>query len=474
MMRKILQKLHHEKWPTPLFYTPVAAYYLYTSLRLRKFNYFTSVNPSMKTGGLCGFSKYDSFKNIPQKFLPETLFIKAGSNIKEYQYLDFPKILKPDQGERGLLVTKVDSFSEMSAVVKAHPNIDFLIQEFISYPLELGVFLIKDRSGWSISSITAKKFLSLTGDGFSSLKDLALKDERAKDFLHKVLDPDKVLPKGETILLEPIGNHSRGTEFVNACHHISPDLISSFKVFLDSLEGVNYCRLDLKTASWADLEDGKFKVMEINGVSAEPGHIYDPNMSLKQAYKDLFHHWKSMARIAEENLEEGETFKETFTTVKDHMRKKKRILQKSQNVKKLVKKTNKQDSSLNFANIVSELKVSESPQDILEGLLKVLPINEYKKFDSKAHHRVVLHSDDKCELVLCCWSAKQCTESHGHDGRKCIFRCVEGQLSEKRESCEAVKYNPGEWGEIDDSMGEHEMFNLSESETISLHFYQDL
>lgn len=468
----LLKKFHHENWPTPVFYTPVAAYYLFTSLRLGKLNYFASVNPGMKTGGLCGFSKFDSFKGISDKYLPETVLIKAGSSLEAYKDLSYPRILKPDQGERGLLVSKVDSFNEVKSIVAKYPNIDFLLQEFVEYPLELGVFLIKEKSGWQISSITAKKFLSLTGDGFSTIKELALKDERARGFLHKLIDETKVLQKGETLLIEPIGNHSRGTEFVNACNHISADLIDAFKDFLDSLKGINYCRLDLKTATWNDLEDGNFKIMEINGVSAEPGHIYDPSMSLKDAYKDLFKHWKSMARIAEDNIEEGESFKETFSTVKSHMRKKKKIL------RNLKPKTKKQDVKLNFESIVKELKLEESPERMLDELIKRMPLENLKSFSKDTYNRVVLFEDDTCELVLCCWGAKQQTEKHHHDGRQCWFKCIEGTLSEKREmnneSQELTHFNAGEWGSINDSEGEHEMLNTTDLNTVSLHFYKEI
>ena len=70
-----------------------------------------------------------------------------------------------------------------------------------------------------------------------------------------------------------------------------------------------------------DLYQGKFKVMEVNGISAEPGHIYDSQISLRQAYKDLFWHWDKMAQIAEKNWKLGikkESFWQSLRSMLDY------------------------------------------------------------------------------------------------------------------------------------------------------------
>ena len=102
------EKLHHENWPMPIFYTPIFFYYLYNSLKYRKLNYFTVVNPALDTGGMCGFSKYESFKLLPPEVVPATILLEnesysesqIGDLLDKYN-LSFPLIVKPDQGERG-------------------------------------------------------------------------------------------------------------------------------------------------------------------------------------------------------------------------------------------------------------------------------------------------------------------------------------------------------------------------------------
>ena len=50
---------------------------------------------------------------------------------------------------------------------------------------------------------------------------------------------------------------------------------------------------------------GEFTVIELNGVAAEPTHIYDPAVSLWSAYKSLYRHWSEAFRIGDTNRQLG-------------------------------------------------------------------------------------------------------------------------------------------------------------------------
>ena len=114
------------------------------------------------------------------------------------------------------------------------------------------------------------------------------------------------MPKGETRILEPIGNHCRGTKFKNANYLINEQLHEVFNAIALPIEGFFYGRFDMKVRSVEDLYLGQhIKIMELNGVSSEPGHIYDPSSTLLQAYRDLTWHWKLVADIAKENRDLG-------------------------------------------------------------------------------------------------------------------------------------------------------------------------
>jgi hypothetical protein len=51
-----------------------------------------------------------------------------------------------------------------------------------------------------------------------------------------------------------------------------------------------------------DFIQGKgIKILEINGVNAEPAHIYDPNAKLFDGIKTLLKHWGIIYQISREN-----------------------------------------------------------------------------------------------------------------------------------------------------------------------------
>lgn len=282
----------------------------------------------MENGGLIGYSKYKILSRIPQQYLPETLYVTKD---KDFAFIDaklleknlkFPLIAKPDQGARGFGVEFIEDTEQLR---KYHLNVKFnyLIQEYLDAPMEYGVFVVKTPSEFKVSSIIEKEFLILKGDGRSTLKDLFLNHPRAsKYFTLKDLPTysDRVLKPEESILLEPIGNHCRGTKFVNANALIDDSLTKQFKNLCDQIPDFYYGRFDVKAQTANDLKEGKFKIMELNGASAEPGHIYDPSYTLEQAYADLFWHWRKMSEIAESNRSKypKESLWQTLKTVKNY------------------------------------------------------------------------------------------------------------------------------------------------------------
>jgi len=111
--------------------------------------------------------------------------------------------------------------------------------------------------------------------------------------------------EGETLLLEPIGNHARGTKFINGNHLIDQTLRDVFQPVWENMEGVYFGRFDLKCASLDALWRGEFTVMEMNGVFSEPAHVYDPANSIGGIYRDYYHHWKSMYHISRAQSKRG-------------------------------------------------------------------------------------------------------------------------------------------------------------------------
>ena len=49
----------------------------------------------------------------------------------------------------------------------------------------------------------------------------------------------------------------------------------------------------------------KFKILEFNGIASEPAHIYDPQYSRIQGYRDIFNHWKIIYQIYKKQRAKG-------------------------------------------------------------------------------------------------------------------------------------------------------------------------
>jgi hypothetical protein len=112
-----------------------------------------------------------------------------------------------------------------------------------------------------------------------------------------------VLEKGSEKVLNIIGNHSKGTQFINGNHLISKNLEHTFDQLFSKIPNVYYGRIDLKYDSFDNLIKGiNFKIIEMNGIISEPTHIYDKEKSTYlKALKDIRTHWKLMYEIAVQN-----------------------------------------------------------------------------------------------------------------------------------------------------------------------------
>lgn len=330
----LIKIFNYEYWSWWVFYLPLVPYWLLQAIRAKSLTYFTAVNPSIEAGGFYGEQKSEILKYIPSEYLPTTIYLSPKISFVEVltqiqlRRLSYPIIAKPNVGERGTSVVKLLSDENLK---EYHESIgaNYLLQEFISYPIELGVLFSKmpNEKFGSVSSVTLKEFLTVRGDGHSTIETLILNNTRARFQLEALRNRlgenlQEVLPEGEKRILEPIGNHCRGTKFVNANHLIDARLHTVFSKIADSFDGFYYGRFDIKVDSIEDLYAGKnIRIMELNGVSSDPGHIYDPRYYIWEAYRDLKWHWNRVAEISIANQKRGIKplpFKEIIKIAKKH------------------------------------------------------------------------------------------------------------------------------------------------------------
>lgn len=306
-----------EYWPFGILQGPVFLYWLLLAVRARSIFFFSASNPGILSGGMMGESKSAVLDLIPEAVKPRTILINVPSTVDSVMKqlsahgLTLPLIFKPDLGERGWMVRRIDSERDIQQYLD-EIRIDFIAQELVNLPLEFGVFYVRypDRSTGSVSSITMKRFLSVTGDGKKTLRELIMSLDRAKlqwDLLKdKYKDElDVVVPDGLSKELVSIGNHCLGTTFLNANHLITPKLNESFDNISRQIKGFYFGRFDLRCASFEDLEAGKVKIVELNGCGAEPAHIYHPGSSFWKGMATLFAHVHSMYRISAINHSMG-------------------------------------------------------------------------------------------------------------------------------------------------------------------------
>lgn len=307
-----------EYWPLAIANLPLVFIWLWFALKARKLFFFSAVNPVIETGGMWGESKYNILKRVPDSHLPKTIFVDKkrtlpwiNQALKEQEII-YPIIAKPDVGERGTLVAKIKDEQGLQEYLDKN-NIDFIIQEFIGLPIELAVMhhRLPGADKGAVTSICIKETLKVTGDGHRSVRQLMEAQDRAKLQLERFEKQqsallDEVPAARQVVELEPIGNHCRGTMFLNGNHYIDEVLEQVFDQVAFQMKDIYYGRFDMKCNSIEDLKKGRgFKVMEYNGIGAEPAHIYDPTYPLLEKYKDIYRHWRIIYQIYKKQQKKG-------------------------------------------------------------------------------------------------------------------------------------------------------------------------
>lgn len=306
-----------EHWPTIAYYVPLLPFFFMRYLKEGHPNHYLTANPGIKYSGNGTESKYKSLNLVPYKYRPQSLVVNIGEPPEKVLErilelgLRYPVIAKPDRGFRGYLVKKIDCPEALIRYLN-EVKTDVLIQEFIPFQNELGIFYHRypGKEHGKVTSVTIKEFLKVRGDGRQTLKQLITNDDRAYLYLkifsiiHKER-LDKVLEKDEELVLSVIGNHSKGTRFVNGNHLIDERLTDLMDQICRPMKGFYYGRLDIKYNDLESLLSGeKLKVLEVNGIISEPTHIYDSShrgASYINALRAINEHWKIMSKIARIN-----------------------------------------------------------------------------------------------------------------------------------------------------------------------------
>lgn len=313
--------MHWEFWPVWLLYIPVVVWIFWLGIRNGSFTVFTAANPAMPEGGFTGESKADILNSLDPQAIAKFARVGVALSIEARivtvvkfmadHGLSCPIVLKPDVGQRGRGVAIVHSTREIAAFCVATQE-DFLVQEFIG-GAEFGVFYYRfpGEERGRVFSMTRKIFPVVTGDGETSLENLILADERAVKmattyFRRFESDLARVPAIAEKVRLVDVGTHRLGADFVDAAAYLTDEFEDEVDRLACQYSGFFFGRFDVRFPNFDGTRlDRNFKILELNGVTSEATHIYDPKIGLIDAYKALFEQWSIAFNIGKANMERG-------------------------------------------------------------------------------------------------------------------------------------------------------------------------
>lgn len=309
-----------EFWPMWLFYPPIVVYVAWLGLRHRGMTVFTACNPGMPGGGFVGESKSDILRRIAagSDVVPAFTLVTAATPAEARRAMasdhaaahGYPVVVKPDQGQRGAGVT-IARTSEALARAMDDTSVDTILQRYVTGD-EFGVFYYRrpgEPSG-RIFAITTKRLAHVVGDGRRTLERLILDDDRAVAIapLYCRLNAERLasIPAaGERVHLSELGVHSRGAIFLDGGGLETPALAAAVDGVGRAVQGFYFGRFDVRADSADAFSQGRFQVIELNGVTSEATSIYDPAHTLLDAYRTLFAQWRLAFEIGAANRARG-------------------------------------------------------------------------------------------------------------------------------------------------------------------------
>ena len=313
-----------EFWPAWLFYPPVVLNYFWLALKYRGLALPAASNPGIYSGGIVGESKMATLENLmttsPNFTAAAALvsgdsFEKRSISLNETRArlrLDFPFILKPDLGQRGVGVKLIRNLTQAENYLR-QCTAQLVVQCYAPGPFEAGIFYYRfpHEPRGKIFGVVEKIFPIITGNGQSTIGELIESDARARIIAATYAKRlaarwREILPTGESLKLVEAGNHAQGCIFRDGARFITPELTTRIDEISQKLDGFFIGRYDIRFASEADLRAGKnFSVIELNGAGAEAANIYDAKNSVWSAYRTLFQQWELVFAIGAENRRRG-------------------------------------------------------------------------------------------------------------------------------------------------------------------------
>lgn len=296
-----------EFWPDFLWQWPLYAQGIPLGLWKGGLTWFARVNPGMRWGGMFAYSKSEIMQQLPaeNRAAEESFHLPAQKEALKSRLAgatSWPMILKPDQGERGRDVHKLQDAVTAMRIVEGLDSGTWLLQAYLDLPYEFGVFVEKSTltDVFTVTSLCLKQPLGVRGDGVRTITSLVAQNPRAmryRSLLEDVLAQRgaEVPAEGVWVPLHFSGNHCKGAAFISKNDWIDPALSQTFDALLQGVEGFRFGRLDVLVEDPSDLwQVDRIKVIEINGANSEPAHVYDYRMKPLRMLREILRYQRRM------------------------------------------------------------------------------------------------------------------------------------------------------------------------------------
>lgn len=326
-----------EYWPVGMVYPPVVFFLLALAVRHRAWAVWSAANPAIPHGGVSGESKSAILGLLPSDgevavarwtLLKATMAREEALDVVNGWLDRGPVVLKPDVGERGEGVAVIRSRDEARDWLERASG-DAILQEFVAGE-EFGiVWRRRADGGGEIRSIARKVPPELLGDGVMTLGELILADDREMamagwHFRRWAGALETVPGNGERVRLGELGTHCRGACFLDERELATRELAGALEAAMAGAAGLDFGRFDLRVPDTGALREGRaIRILEFNGVTGEPAHIYQPGYPWWRGISDLCGHWRAACAVGAVNRRRGarvSSLADLFRTLRQHGR----------------------------------------------------------------------------------------------------------------------------------------------------------
>jgi membrane protein DedA with SNARE-associated domain len=317
IVMKVRRFLQPSGWPSAVLFLPVRLGVALLSLRHRRLTAFASANPSFgRIGGFTG----DARSLLMRPFQRDsrccpTLALSsddsADERVREALAFSaehgFPLVCKPEVSENGAGLRIVRDGVALERLMRAGEE-DVVLQPFVQgREFEVVWRRSPGRDDGRIMAVVEKRAVTVRGDGEQTLEELIWLDDRAVARAALYLrchsrELTRVVPAGETVILNPTGSYGHGARCVHRPDLLTPELDAAVTSFAKRFPGLHFARFDLFSSSTEEFRAGRFTCTEVGGCCQVSSLIRDGSLRFTRSYAAVWDQLRACIDAGAANL----------------------------------------------------------------------------------------------------------------------------------------------------------------------------